>query len=522
MWRAAGDYVISRGVALQRCPSSNCSSHRFGRSSQTTAQDTPSLSRHLSRLWLKIHPDLFSQHPKEQAVNEQSFKSLQEALTAAESDSHDDGKAQRSFGPNSSPPTKLSFYFRGEDSSRKLAKTSVVLRHGEVATAIVQLFNSLSLEPPPRNVLPSSPTGLTGTGSGYGPRWASASVTLTSIVREARFAGMDSMQVQQDGGVAAARAAEWAQSDSNRLRLVLQRTRGVSIQLGSGLPRRGGRIIGMDRLAAALRRCPTANIAGLRVVIDGGFDTRLHSSRAELVLGVCATDSEWGAALGSGAVSAAAAERRALGASERDAAKALGVSYVLFRWGADDEDDDTAQRNYVAYRQFLAHALGQGGVKSALRRPVIDGVESLSLVLVGSVSEGISTASRTSNCVLESNVVEGVLYVDVHAPWQSIVATVSTRGSSIVAEHDTLRAKARAEDQFVWRVRRALRIDSLRRADDVSDSQWRHALNDLLADAGRIGGIMDRSKIVVGTKSCLTDSGEVQIAWNFRETLRLA
>lgn len=493
-------------------------------SSQSASSDVPSLSRHLSRLWLKIHPDLFSQHPEEQAVNEQSFKALQEALAIAESNGDDSKGMGRPPGrPIFSKGTKVSFYYRDDNRKTKLDKTSVTLRDGQIGNALLQLFTSLSLEPPPQNVLPQSSvdSGEFPNRTAKRRRSRDVAVSLRSIVREARMAGMAAMQAKQDGSAAEARAAEWAQSDSDMLRLVLQRTRGVSIDLGSGLPRRGGRAVGIDRLAAALKRCPDADIAGLRVIVDGGLETKLHSPRAELVLGIYTTDARWDGALSSEATYAAAAERRALAATERAAAKCLGLSHILFCHNADGGDNVTAQGDYTAYKEFLAFLVGRTGKTSRGGKPMIEAIEIISLVLEGSPKTGPRAPSDFSKGIIAADAVEGVLTVDVRAPADIILSALTTVGVSVAAECESLRAQAEAEKQLVWRVARALRIDSLRRADDLSNDQWGQALSDLLADAGRIGGIMDRSNVVVGSNSCLTEDGDVQIAWNFRDTLPL-
>lgn len=517
MWRLASSTC---SVWRYSCGPICSSTLRRPRSSQTSSRDdAQTLSRHLSRLWLKIHPDLFSQHPKEQAVNEQSFKALQEALTISETDGIEGG--QRPPGrPDFSKGTTLSFYFRGDARQTRLEKTSVTLRHGHLGDALVALFTSLSLEPPPSSVLPESGTAHASRSRypGRSSRKGNATVTLTSLVQEARMAGMAAMQAKQDGSSdAVSRAAEWAQQDSHMLRLVLQRTRGVSISLGSGLPRRGGNKVGIDRLAAALRRCGDEDLAGLRLVVDGGFDTTLHSLRAQLVLGICTTDARWDGALSSPATRAAAAARRALAARERDAAKALGLAHILFRPHADgggDVDDDVAQADHAAYTAFLSHACAVD--TSPVSAAAATG---LSLVLEGAPAAG---DRQPGDAVLSADAAEGVLVVDARAPPAAVARAVCEVGVRVAADHAARRAAAAAEDARVRRVARALRVDALRRADGVSDAQWARALGDLLADAGRLGGVLDRSRVAVGARSRLADDGEVVLAWNFRDTLPLA
>lgn len=289
----------------------------------------------------------------------------------------------------------------------------------------------------------------------------------------------------------------------------------MTIVLGGGLPRRGGgEVAGVDRLAAALARCPGARLDGLRVVIDGGFGAALHRSRAEIVLGVCCGEERWVEALGSDAAAEVAAERRALGGAERFAAERIGVANVLYQVGADDDDDETAQRNYGRYVGFL------GAARDGAR---FEGVGSLSLVLVGAPKSAMGKGffSGSAECVIDSDVGEGLVRVGVEAGAEEIMMALAGEGASVAAVHDTIVAEAEAERRRVWRTARALRVEEVERGENVSAEQWHRALTDLLSNAGLLGGILDRSRVVVGTESKVGSGGEVQIAWNFLDTLPL-
>lgn len=475
------------------------------------------LRRHLARLWLKVHPDLFSQHPKEQSVNEHSFKLLQEALRANEAASN--GRQDLRDPPLWTKPVELSFFYHSQES--KLKKTSVTLHRHNLGFALSSLFESLSLPPPPRSVLPRSAvsTFAAEDGGRQGPR----AITLTEIVRQAREAGMKSMWAQGKSGEAAARSAEWTKRDSDVRRLVLQRLRGVTILAGSGLPNRGDVVTGVDRLGEVLRRSQDVELAGLRIVIDGGLDVKLNSARATLNLGIYATDALWEEALRSDACISAAAERRALGKLERDAAKAAGLAHILFQDSVEGDTEvvsvdrgdcaEAAQVDYLAYKALLTEL-------SDLKSFILPSASNLSLILVG--SSGQETPNAADDVIESSDDAEGVLRVHVRASLSQLFEALRVTGENVAARNRIVRDREEAERTRVWRVARALRIDSLRRGDGITQLQWSQGLDDLIADAGRLGGILDRSAVVIGTESRLiSETGEVQLAWNFKKHLKL-
>lgn len=459
-------------------------------------------------------------------MNENSFKVLQQALRNLGQSIEDPHVAQ-----SLAKPIDLAFFFHCEES-QALKRTSVTLFRDNLAGALSDLFESLSLPPPPINTLPRSRLSRFADGPSPSGRPGSREVTLTEIVRLARAAGMASMKSAKKGGEAAARAAEWTQRDSNLRRLVLQRLRGVTIVNGFGLPERDGEAPGVGRLGAILQQNQDIALGGLRIVIDGGRDTSLNSPRATLNLGIYASDTLWTEAIRSDACLVVAEERRALGQCERTAAKSAGLAHVLFQEDAEGNapessearsdvffrrsvDTDVAHGDYMAYKELLSSL-------TSLKSAVSPGTSNLSLILIGSSLQNERPVGLHADPVKGWDANEGVMRVFVRASFAQLVEAVRLRGERVAAQHAIIRDRQEAERRRVWRVARALRIDSLRRGEGVTQLQWSRALDDLVADAGRLGGILDRSAVVVGRDSrLLPDTGEVQLSWDFKHNLKL-
>jgi Domain of unknown function (DUF4461) len=317
------------------------------------------------------------------------------------------------------------------------------------------------------------------------------------------------MQARNDLTAAKAQAAMWASREENMTRLFLQRTRGVSISFGGGLPKHRGESISIDRLRSCLDRNAATDLGGLAIVLDGGASVGLHSPTATLTLGLCASDTQWDNIVHSEASKAAAVERRALAAAERRAARAVGVLHVLYQghaYGMRHVDDVVAQRNYVTYCDVI-----QG---LAAGRVAIDRVENLSVVLVGDSDDG-------EGATVEWDDREGVIRMGIRAQCEGVVEVIRRVGVGVSERHGRIVAAAEAEKAMVWRVARALRVSVVRRGEGITQRQWEHALGELLKDAGRLGGILDRSDIVVGADARLLSTGEVQVPWNFSEVLAL-
>jgi Domain of unknown function (DUF4460)/Domain of unknown function (DUF4461) len=474
------------------------------------------LKRYLSRLYLKVHPDLLNQHPAERAVNETSFKLLQEALK--------DLDARRSahiyHGSKDGSAEVLKFYFRGGSSAGSsqqnkvspLMRASVVLKRGRLGDALHELFVVMGLDPPPAHLLPR---GVLDSKQGnMWPRGQTEVVSLTHLVRQARQVDASFAAMRTRHEAAASRAREWRESDSahdyNIARLVLKRSRGVTVKVGDGLPKTGGEYTALSRLSSCLDGCREVNLSGLTTVLDGGFDVRLHAATASLRLGLCANVRLWDQSIRSKETANAAADRRKLSEKECAVAESLGIGLIFYREEFGSQGNEAAaEESILQYKNILQflEKYSQDGEKKLVR------ASNLSVMLCTTFGDS-SSASKADE-------VEGVIKIPISVGGTGALRAITSEGVALAARHARLRAKIEAEAMQMARISRALRIRDLRRGDGVSDAQWNSALDELWRDAGRIGGILDRQGLVIGKDARVLDTGEVQIPWNFHKVMPL-
>jgi hypothetical protein len=84
--------AVEPAQPLQRCR--GCGRRRGFASSATPAAPPLPLKAVLRQLYLRVHPDLFTDAPAEQATNQRSFILLQDYLAATESGGEPTGRAQ--------------------------------------------------------------------------------------------------------------------------------------------------------------------------------------------------------------------------------------------------------------------------------------------------------------------------------------------------------------------------------------------------------------------------------------------
>lgn len=472
----------------------------------STQLKTPGLSFYLKRLYRKIHPDVLHQYPRERAVNEESFKRLQSALEEVRHST----AVQPLFNAKdlAQPPSPLHFYYEcdnaaSQPSTPQIKKSTVVLRKDNIGITLSDLFHSLSLGPFPVHL--TRGTGLQDAAIRHGRMDGGNSdvASLRSLFDRARFLVHRSSKSSRRGtGIDSHSGC--IQDDMRLAVLALQRSRGVIIDIGNGLPRKGGAAVAVNRLSVALQRCLHVNFEGLRIYIDGGFEASLHSPSFTVTLGICASDNVWDRVLQSKAVLMTASERRQLAHDEQLAAKIIGIDHILYH-GVCEGRDSAMEYDYKAYRGILDDLL------TAKRKIKAGNTSGLSVIIFG------DSSGTTANAEVEQNDEEGILRVGVSIGCAGLMQLIESIGPEIAAGHRRHRAKREASEFSVRYVCRALRLDGLRKDEGISEMEWQHGLNGLLEDAERLRGVSERSHVVIGRVACVLDSGEVQIPWNYRD-----
>lgn len=473
------------------------------------------LKRHVYRLYKHIHPDRLGRFPEHRAVNEASFQVLQAALERhfdrVEARTHD-------LPPRAHhAPQQLTFFAqpaadKGECRRETDLKKAVVRFHeANIGHGLHTLFRLLGLEPPPLSVLP----GKNARSGVDGLEFSS----LTQLVRHARRVISTNMETKQAGSDEADSGLD---DEMLVTRLKLQRSRGVVITLGAGLPGREKLVLIFRRLAATMRQVGHVALDHLVVEIDGGFEVAFHTEGALpwITLGACASGDAWVRALSSEAVCRAceACRRRMerLRMLEAAAAKRLGVKMVLHNIRLVDE--------------------GAGGCKDGTGgnlEKMVDGSEAMLryerlLEALGDGRMGTrSTGTKSVVVMLEPgsgtsvDVSQGVVRMGLSCSEEDVVRTLAARGAETNRRFERLRMRQEEEVRRVGAVKRAVGIGGLRRGEGVSDREWDEAVARMLGDAGRLRGVFDGVCVVVGTRMRVLGDGSVEVPFDFYRSVRM-
>lgn len=476
---------------------------RFASSKPSKATQTVrELKKHIHRLYKHIHPDKLGRFPEQRAVNEASLQVLQSAL-----DRHFDRISAKitNIPPQAPlPKQKLTFYVQasfpseGISDETSLKKADVAFQESNLAHSIHTLFQSLGLEPPPDSVLPPS-----------GRRQAGAANiefnSLSQLVRHARQ--MEMASVKQ-------RHAESASSpglDDEVLvtRLALQRSRGISVVFGGGLPA-AEKLTGLFRRLNSTLHGIDVDLRPLVIELDGGFGVQFNDAGAQpwLLLGACASGDAWQDVLRSEQVRVACERCRAAAANlrlaESKAAKVLCVKLVMHNFGNSGHDTLDrllrAGKEVALYEELLGRIRCGRTAKSRAER----------IVVMVEAGDGV-----------ERDVDRGVLKVGMNGGAEGILAAVNEAGGRLNAEFEWEESKRVREMKRVRNVIRALGVGGLRRGE-VSDIEWGAALGHLREDAGRLRGVFDGMSVVVGRQArFLAESGEVEIPFDFYQSIQI-
>lgn len=472
------------------------------------------LKRHVLRLYKHIHPDRLGRFPRQRAVNENSFQILQSAI-----DRHFDRVEARVSTPPPAPQPaqQLTFFAHGsaekENSDRhNLTKAVIHMHESRLGHALVSLFKELGLEPPPQNILPGTVADVEGMQFS----------SLRELIKHARQVEMELITKKNQATVNAVQRS--IDDEVVVTRLALQRSRGVQIVLGTGLPVKLERLF--RRLSRTIRTARNVDLSTSVIELDGGFEVELNTSGAFpfIKLGACASEESWLETLGSkqACTAAKAGQTFALQLREMEAALArtIGVRLVmhdfqLVQGGAWDSKEQEETDNLDVhlngsallrrYQSVLRYCTSSS--ESDMGVVAIDGVGSLALMF----TEGSS---------FHTDVEQGVLRVGIDDDIDKIMESLKTHGAYVNSMYERKRVHAQNEEKRLSVVRRALGIRSIRRTEEVSGRDWDTVLTKLQSDSSRLRKVFDGTAVVIGTQArLLVDSGEVEIPHDYDQWL---
>ena len=480
------------------------------------------LKRHVHRLYKHIHPDRLGQHPQERSINESSFQVLQSALERHFS--RMDGSAQNQGSippPAPQKPQQLVFFSQGKE--KHLKKAVVHFHESTLGKTLHSLFESLSLDPPPKHLLPGHSS----------PNQPIEFSSLTQLMRHARQVAMHTTSKRHSATTQATTSTSTnTNSDTEHevivTRLALQRSRGVSIALGTGLPV-DGKLFGVyRRLVLALREIRDIDLSTLIIEFNGGFDVQLNDQGSQpwLSLGVCATADLWQTIFASEQLRLACEESRykmeAIREAEALAAHALGVRLMMHDITLV-EKERTADSNGITsgLDTFLERSALMNEYEKLLKDIItkwrlnpeethINNVKPLAVM----ITTGETLYDEDGN--FSSDLERGVLCVPLSASTGGVSYGLRKDGPRVAALY-TQKAKHREmEKTLVSRIRTGLQLGGLRRANGLEDKLYISALHQLKRHGGKLKGIFDGAAIVIGTQArLLIDTDEVEIPHDF-------
>jgi len=456
----------------------------------STAAPSRKLKKYLNRLFQKVHPDFFSQHPEARDVNLRSFQILQASL---QHHFHSDGETPAQGGDPVTNPTSLTF-FSFIPNSPQLRKTHVQLSSGRrsLTDALGTLFDNLNLQRPPIDVLNPPTSTHSFTRIGELGRIARRKAAHRATVHQMKVAEQAFSQASKIG-------------DAKVLILGLQRAHGVKITVCPSVPddhRMTALLYRLrDALSDSIDQCGTRAKPPLRdavILLDGGFEAKRFVeyglSRPTVLLGACATRQQWDIVLQDeeflkslSAHRDRAAELRGL---EIRAAEALNIRMVLhnFQEGTD------AVPAYIAV------------LKELIKRSEI-----------GSNDEGLDVSLMLvpgGDVTTDGDM--GAIIMGIDVPIDEMDKLLREELYEISEEHRRIVTKREFREREKRAMKKELRLGSLSKDDDVTDEEWGECVRELRRRSRTLRGHFDGADVrIVRDKADVTEDGVLRLPYDF-------
>lgn len=436
---------MARVVALARLAAA-LRSRGFASQSGDASLAAPSqtLKQVLKQLYLRVHPDLFTDSPREQADNARSFVLLREYLELLESSAEPQGRAQ-----------VFDFVFWLRRSPGDAADAAADATREETDTGNGLRRVAVKLPPPGRRQPGQDRNGLApSTALALGRLLSACGLESSFSGGATDCAAPEGLLDVLPGAAETLRQTESAArtpDDHIRMaRAALRMGRGVMLSFGAGCPAAAAQRAELARLlAAALDASPADFLRGAAVVLADRYG--VHPGTGQVFLD-CRAPADWPARLLAVDVRAAEAARHAAKA-RKEAEEALADAMHVQLLCADD-----ALGRSPAYADFLARLRSTAEARGPAAGSALCGVP----VRVGPAPAAATDV--TAGFELDG---DGVLCVPLTAAGDDIYAFLAHAGPRAAATRAAMASRERSAADAALAARRVLRLRHLVRAEGL-------------------------------------------------------
>jgi hypothetical protein len=456
--------MLSRGTAAALRLCRGCARGLAGVAQGAGRQQGAADLKSLRRLYKLVHPDLFTDLPREQAVNQKSFALLQEWLALASATREPHGRS-RSF--------HFEFYIRPVDDDD--GDGDVDEDEERQAPAAPLRHVALSLPPPGRSLNADATSMSPATALALGKLLSAVGIqdTLAAdacLDAQAERSLLDFLPEATEALRQAESSARSADDVVRMARAALRMTRGIMLSFADGAPAdAAGRAHLAQELARALDATPEGFMRGCALVLGDRFGVDPGTGAVWLDCRTAAAKSSWHSRLLAVDVLSALAAKTAAGARrevEAGLATRVGVAVICAA-----EAGLGASPSYASFLRNL-------DATCAARGPVAGGSLTDVPVRVGPAASGPGQVVTEG---YDMSLADGVLTVPITATGDDVYAFLAHAGPSAAAvRHRLLAAEQRAAEAGA-QARRMLRMRHLLRGDGVSPDAFTGAVARLVA-----------------------------------------
>jgi len=446
----------------------------------------------LRQLYLRVHPDLFTRSPHEQAVNQRSFALLQEWLSQAVRGSPEQHGRSHAFA--------FEFFVRLDDEEGKEGE--------QRATELRRV--ALTLPPPGRRAAGTAEGSLApSTALALGKLLAACGLSgnfTGSLDAPLPDTGLLDLLPQAAEELRQAESAARRPEDVTRMvRAALRMARGIMLSFAAGAPAEAaGRAELAQALAKALDTSPDGFMRGCSVVLGDCFGVDPGTGAVWLDCRGSMMVDQWPERLRVVDTDAAACARKAA------AARRVAEQQVAMRCGLSLLCVEGALGRSHAYSQFLtslgdtASARGHAAGGALIRVPM----------RVGPAPHGGSVTAG-----FEHDVPEALLAVPITATGDDVYAFLEHAGPACAAARAEMAEAERRASHAALLARRSLRLKHLQRGEGVSLAAYETACSRLIAARAALAPLVEGLPLRIvpaGGRAGLASDAHIDVPADFQ------